>query len=92
MPVTQKHIEKAKEIARAYGARRLILFGRGQTDPEAARDLDLAVEGVSGWKVFEMAGQLEREIDIPLDVVSLDSPTPFTRRVEERGEELSLDE
>lgn len=27
---------------------RLILFGRGQTDPEAARDLDLAVEGVEG--------------------------------------------
>jgi predicted nucleotidyltransferase len=92
MPVTEKHIEKAKEIARAYGARRLILFGRGQTDPEQARDLDLGVEGVHGWKVFEMAGRLDREIDIPLDVVSLDSPTPFTRRVEERGVELPLDE
>jgi predicted nucleotidyltransferase len=92
MPVTDKHIEKAKEIARVYGARRLILFGRGQTDPEAARDLDLGVEGVDGWKVFEMAGRLEREIDIPLDVVPLDFPTPFTRRVEERGEELPLDE
>jgi predicted nucleotidyltransferase len=92
MPVTDKHIEKAKEIARAYGARRLILFGRGQTDPEQARDLDLGVEGVDGWEVFEMAGRLEREIDIPLDVVPLDSPTPFTLRVEERGEELPLEE
>jgi len=92
MPVTQQHLDKAKEIARAYGARRLILFGRGQTDPEAARDLDLAVDGIEGWTLFEMAGQLERAIDIPLDVVSLDPPTPFTRRVEERGEELPLDE
>jgi len=33
MPVTQQHIEKAKEIARAHGARRLVLFGRGQTEP-----------------------------------------------------------
>lgn len=91
MPVTQAHIEKAKEVARAYGARRLILFGRGQTEPEAARDLDLAVEGVEGWTVFEMAGRLEREIDIPLDVIPLEPPTPFTRRIEERGEELPLD-
>ncbi len=91
MPVTQEHIEKAKEVARAYGAQRLILFGRGQSDPKAAHDLDLAVEGVEGWKIFEMAGRLEREIDIPLDVVPLDPPTPFTRRIEERGEELPLD-
>jgi hypothetical protein len=47
-----------------YGTWRLILFGRGQTDLDAARDLD---------------------------VIPLDSPTPFTRRVEERGEVL-LDE
>lgn len=92
MPVTQKHLDKAKEIARAYGARRLILFGRGQTDPEKARDLDLAVAGVEGWSLFEMAGELEREIDIPLDVIPLESSSPLARRVEERGEELSLHE
>lgn len=91
MPVTQEHIDKAKEIARAYGARRLILFGRSQTDPEEARDLDLAVEGVEGWALFEMAGRLEREIDIPLDVVSLNHSSPFIRRVLGQGEELALD-
>jgi hypothetical protein len=37
LPVTLKHIEKAKAIARACKARPLILFGRGQTDPDAAR-------------------------------------------------------
>lgn len=55
-------------------------------------DLDLGVEGVDGWKIFEMAGRLEREIDIPLDMVPLDPPTAFMQRIEERGEELSPNE
>jgi len=91
MPVTQRHIEKAKEIARAYGARRLVLFGRGQTNPEAARDLDLAIDGIEGWTIWRFAAGLEEALNIPLDVIPLDSPTPFTRRVEERGAVL-LDE
>ena len=48
MPVTRADIEKVIEIARAYGARRLILFGSAQHDPAAAHDLDLAVGGVEG--------------------------------------------
>jgi hypothetical protein len=72
-----------------YGTWRLILFGRGQTDPDAARDLD--VDGIEGWTIWRLAAELEEALDIPLDVIPLDSPTPFTRRVEERGEVL-LDE
>lgn len=92
MPITKQHIEKAKEVARSYGASRLTLFGRGRTDPEAAHDLDLAIGGVEGWTIWELAGRLEREIDVPLDVVPLEPATSFTQRIEERGEELSLDE
>jgi predicted nucleotidyltransferase len=86
MGITRQHIERAKEIARSYGADRVILFGRAQTDPDAARDLDLAIGGVPGWTIWELAAELEEALDLPLDIVPLEPSTPFTRRIEERGE------
>jgi predicted nucleotidyltransferase len=86
MGITRQHIERAKEIARSYGANRVILFGRAQTDPDAARDLDLAIGGVPGWTIWELAAELEEALDLPLDIVPLEPSTPFTRRIEERGE------
>lgn len=91
MAITEQHIDKARAIARAYGATRLLLFGRAASNPEAARDLDLAIEGVKGWAIWELAGRLERELDVAIDVVPLDTDTPFTRHVEQTGEEISLD-
>lgn len=88
MPVTSRHIDKAVAIARRYGASRVVLFGRAQTDPDKARDLDIAVRGVPGWEFFEMAADLERTLRIPLDIIPLDEDTPFTRLVEERGRVL----
>ncbi len=95
MPVPQRDIEKAKEIARAYGATRMILFGSAQRDfgsaqrdPKAARDLDLAIGGVPGWTIWKLAGEVERAISVPLDVVPLEPASDFTRLVEERGEVL----
>jgi len=86
MGITRQHIERAKEIARSYGADRVILFGRAQTDPEAARDLDLAIGGVPGWTIWKLAAELEEALDLPLDIVPLEPSTPFTRRIEEHGE------
>lgn len=88
MPVPQRDIEKAKEIARAYGATRVILFGSAQHDPEAARDLDLAIGGVPGWTIWKLAGEVERAISVPLDVVPLEPATDFTRLVEGCGKVL----
>lgn len=91
MPVTQEHIDTARRIARSYGATRLLLFGRGATDPEAARDLDIAIEGVPGWAIWELAGRLEREVDVPVDVIPLDEDTPFLRHIEQVSEDIPLD-
>jgi predicted nucleotidyltransferase len=91
MPVTKQHIETAREIARRHGAERLILFGRGQTEPGEARDLDVAIGGVEGWDIWKLAGRLERALDIPLDVVPLEPETPLTRRIEKRGREIPLE-
>ena len=75
-------------IARRYGASRIVLFGRALTDPEKARDLDLAIRGVPGWDFFKMAADLERALRIPLDVIPLDNATDFTRHIEKKGHVL----
>ena len=62
MPVTEEHIETAKAIARRYGATRMVVFGSAVDDPEHARDLDLAIEGVEGWTIWELAGDWKKRI------------------------------
>lgn len=88
MPVTQDQIDRAVEVARRYGATRVLLFGSALDDPETARDLDLAVDGIPGWDFFRMAAEMEEAVRVPLDVIPLDADTWFTRRIRERGRSL----
>jgi predicted nucleotidyltransferase len=88
MAVRKEQLDKAIALAKAYGATRLILFGSAAATPEEARDLDLACDGVAGWRLYELGAQLEEELGIPLDLVPLDPPTPFTQLVERLGKEL----
>ncbi|MFZ2617026.1 MAG: DNA polymerase III subunit beta, partial [Anaerolineae bacterium] len=85
MAVNQAHLDRAVALAKAYGATRLILFGSALLKPQQARDLDLACDGVTGWKLYELGARLEEELRIPLDLVPLTPATPFTRLVERRG-------
>ncbi|MFC2172702.1 nucleotidyltransferase family protein, partial [Acidobacteriota bacterium] len=71
MFIQQEKIERAISLAKAYGATRLILFGSGLTSPENARDIDLACDGISGWKFYEFAARLEEELQVSLDLVPL---------------------
>jgi len=88
MAIQQDQLERAIALAKAYGATRLILFGSAATAPERARDLDLACDGISGWKLYELGARLEEELRIPLDLVPLSPPTRFTRLIERRGKVL----
>ena len=88
MAVNQAHLDRAIALAKAYGATRLILFGSALLKPQQARDLDLACDGVTGWKLYELGARLEEELRIPLDLVPLTPATPFTRLVERRGKIL----
>jgi predicted nucleotidyltransferase len=88
MAIQQDQLERAIALAKAYGATRLILFGSAATAPEKARDLDLACDGVSGWKLYELGARLEEELRIPLDLVPLSPSTRFTRLIERRGKVL----
>ena len=88
MAIRQEQLDRAVVLAKAYGATRLILFGSTATTPEQARDLDLACDGVSGWRLYELGARLEEELRIPLDLVPLSPPTRFTRLIERQGKVL----
>jgi predicted nucleotidyltransferase len=88
MTVQQEQLDRAIEIAETFGATRLILFGSAATDPEQANDIDLACDGVAGWKIFELGARLEEELKMPLDLIPLSPPNRFTRIIERRGRVL----
>ncbi len=88
MAVSQAQIEKIVTLAKAYGATRLILFGSAAEMPTEAKDIDLACEGVEGWKLYEFAAKLEEELETNLDIVPLSPPTRFTKHIEAKGKVL----
>jgi uncharacterized protein len=88
MAINQPQIEKLISLAKSYGATRLILFGSAQESPTTARDLDLACDGVQGWKLYALAARLEEELHTPLDIIPLSPPTRFTRLIESKGRVL----
>ena len=88
MAVSEQHIEKSIAVAKEYGISRLILFGSALEQPEQARDIDLACDGLEGLKLFEFAGRLEDELNILVDIVPLSPPTPFSRYIESKGKIL----
>jgi len=77
-----------KELARAYGATRPIIFGSALETSSDARDIDLACDGVPGWKLYELGARLEEELHKPLDLIPLSPPTRFTRLIEPKGRAL----
>ena len=85
MPIEPDQLDRVIALAKSYGATRLILFGSAASAPDEARDLDLACDGVSGWKFYELGARIEEELKISLDLISLNPPTSFTRLVERKG-------
>lgn len=88
MAISQDQVDMITSLAKNYGATRLILFGSVLDTPETARDIDLACDGVIGWKLYELAARIEDEIHLSLDLVPLSPATRFTELVERRGRRL----
>lgn len=88
MAISEQQIEKAVAIARQFGAKRLILFGSALHSPDSAEDLDLACDGVDGWRFYELGGRIEDEIRVPLDLIPLSPPSRFTHLIESEGKKL----
>ena len=88
MGISAKQIDRAVTLAKEYGAKRLILFGSSLDNPELAKDLDIACDGIKGWKLYELAARLEDELHVLVDIVSLAPPTRFSRYIESKGKVL----
>lgn len=88
MAISQDLFDTITVLASSYGATRLFLFGSALDNPSEAHDIDLACDGVDGWKLYELAARLENEFNVPFDLVPLTPPSRFTRLVEARGRRL----
>ncbi len=88
MGINQEQLDKITSLAEVYGATRLILFGSANEIPDTARDVDLACDGVHGWKLYELAAKLEDEIHLPFDLVPLTPPNRFTEMIVRKGRRL----
>jgi len=88
MPINKAQIERIKTLAKFYGATQLILFGSAVDMPKQAKDIDIACNGIHGWKLYEFAARIEDELELTLDIVPLSPPTRFTRMIEKKGKTL----
>lgn len=86
--LTKKKLERAIEICRAKGVTKLILFGSAANDLRIARDLDFGVEGVHGWDSIALAGELENELGINVDVVDITKSSDFVKHILTHGKVL----
>ena len=83
--VTNEQINRCIEVAKRYGAKKLVLFGSAADDTAHANDIDLLCEGVTGPLFFEMAGMMEHESHSSVDVVPAIPRTRFVEVNERRG-------
>jgi predicted nucleotidyltransferase len=88
MKITDDVFNKAREIARRFGAKRLLVFGSAINPAHEACDIDFACEGVLGWKLFQFGAALEEALKMPIDLVSSDEHTDLGRMVESQGRRL----
>jgi len=73
------------KCAREFDVRVVWLFGSMLTDPEHARDIDLAVEGLDPNKYFDLYSRLWDVLPKPIDLVDLSGEPPIEPIVRERG-------
>jgi uncharacterized protein len=86
--VTRRQIAACVEVAKNYGATRVLLFGSAAENPEEARDIDLICEGVKGFRFFEMAGMMEHASHVTVDVIPATPRTRFVEMNEKRAQVL----
>jgi len=85
LPIAQEHIDQAVQIAKEFGATRVIVFGSAARSPETACDLDIACGGVPPRNFYRMVGHLMTSLPVPVDVVPLEDNAHFARHIEATG-------
>ncbi len=82
MNVTQEHLNFIVKFAKDYGATKVLLFGSAFDNPTDASDIDIATD-IPVSLIDTFAATLEETMMMPIDVVPLIPPTPFTRFIQQ---------
>lgn len=86
MSIDKSQTERCAAIAKEFGVARLILFGSALEFPATACDIDLACEGVEGWRLFEMGARMEEELSVNVDLIPLVPEERFSQYIARKGE------
>jgi predicted nucleotidyltransferase len=86
-PEYQKDLDAAIAILKAEGCREIYLFGSLADGGTLHRstDIDIAVRGLPRPRFFVIYGKLLSSLEHPVDLIDLDSGTPFARVLEGKG-------
>ena len=76
------------EVLRRFGARRVLLFGSAAENPDQARDVDLAVEGIPLRSLIAADLAAFRILNYPLDLVSREENPAFFDVIQRRSKVL----
>jgi hypothetical protein len=85
MAISSFDIQKSVELLRAMGATRVWLFGSSLDNPEAARDLDLACEGIPPERFYRAVGRLLAAVNKPVDLVDVGKSTRLNDYIRRTG-------
>jgi len=83
--VTKKKLARAIEICKENGVTKILLFGSAAKNLHEARDIDLGVEGISGWEALALAGKIENEIGVDVDIVDITKESDFINHIKQYG-------
>ena len=86
--VQMEEIKQCEQVARKYGATKIILFGSTLEDMESAHDIDLICSGVSDGDFILMSSEMEELVSVPVDVFSTTPLTSFVDFNLKRGRVL----
>ena len=84
----ENEINKAVNVLRRLGARRVTLFGSYVEQPENARDVDLAVEGIPIGRLLEADVLVHDILRVPTDLISREESPAFYNLVRQSGKLL----
>lgn len=84
----KQQIDRIISLAKQYNVTRLLLFGSFLENDSKANDIDLACDGVVGWKLYELASKIENELNISIDLVPLTPSNSFTNYIAKKGKVL----
>ncbi len=79
--ITDEEKNIIKRCAEKYQVKEIFLFGSSLGNPDEAKDIDLAVNGIESTSFFSFYGDLIWGLPKPVDLVDLAYPNKFTQLI-----------